>query len=435
MAKLTKAAVEAFTCPPGKKQAVLWDSETRGFGLRATAAGTRTFILQHRVKGTGQERQVAISRLNDPLNLHQAREAALRLKTQMLAGADPVVQREQERAAKAAQAVKNAAQSVTLREVMTDYLAKKRTRHGPLRPASKRDIERHMTTNLADWLDEPVSTITRDKCLAKYDELSERAPGQATQCLINLRALLNWARETHSNGDDYPLLPFNPVARMFKLRKPNPEAPRDRRIPTDKIGAVWNMLEKRRAAAHTPDERTAIDFVQCLLLTGCRKTELATLTWDRVHFNLGTFVIPKEIAKNHNGLTFPLTPMLRELLQRRPRVEGNPHVFATRGKKNPHIGDPRAAMDAVSEVAGMHLSPHDVRRTFDDIAKLCKVGEDERWKLLNHLPTDVHRKHYANSITVKALAEAVGSMHDWIKAEAEKAAAEEATLEETAVAG
>lgn len=424
MAKLTKERIEKFTCPPGRKQAVLWCSELRGFGVRATDKGVKTYILQFRVKGTGQERQRSLGRYND-VTLYDARAEAEALKNAMRKGVDPAheerrqrEEREAQEAQAAAQAVKDEAQSVTLRHVMEEYLLNKRTRHGPLRAASKRDIERHMTTNLVDWLDQPVSTITRDK----FNELSERAPGQANQCFINLRALLNRARENYSTDDVYPLLPFNPVERMFKLRKPNREEPRDRRIPIEKVGAVWHTLDKRREAAHNATERTAVDFVQCLILTGCRKTELASLTWDRVHFDLGTFVIPKEIAKNHNALTFPLTPMLRELLERRPRVKGSAYVFASWGKKSPYIGDPRGAMEAVSEVAGMHLSPHDLRRTFDDIAKLCKVGEDERWKLLNHLPTDVHRKHYANSITIKVLAEAVESMHDWIKAEAAKAA-------------
>lgn len=440
--KLTKTKVEALKCDEGKKFVVKWDSETRGFGVRVTQYGVKTFILQHRVKSTGQERQIAISRVNDPMGLSEARDEALRIKSQMLAGIDPMLQRKAQKAASEAQAAQDAAQTVTLREVMQDYLLNKRTRGEPLRPTTQRDIERHMTTNLADWLDEPVSTITRDKCLTRFNEItararakkradSERPTGaQANQCFAYLRALLNWAREKYSNGDDYPLLPFNPVERMFKLQKPNPEQPRDGRIPIAKIGAVWNMLAKRRADAHTPDERTAIDYVKFLILTGLRRSEAASLTWDRVHMQLGTFVIPKTIAKNHSTLTFPLTTMLRELLERRPRVEGNPYVFATRGKKSPHIGNPQAAMEAVSKAAGITLSPHDLRRTFDDIAKLCKVGEDERWKLLNHLPTDVHRKHYANVITINALRDAVESMHDWIKAEAAK----DATASEAAQA-
>lgn len=452
MAKLTKERIEKFTCPSGRKQAVLWCSELRGFGVRATDKGVKTYILQFRVKGTGQERQRSLGRYND-VTLYDARAEAEALKNAMRKGVDPAreerrqrEEREAQEAQAAAKAKEDVAQRITLREVMEEYLLNKHTDHGPLRPASKRDIERHMTVNLADWLDEPVATITREKCLARFHELSERAPGQANQCFINLRALLNRARENHSDGDNYPLLPFNPVERMFKLRKMNKEEPRDRRVPIEKVGAVWHLLDRRRASAHNATERTAVDLVQFLMLTGCRKIEAASLTWDRVYFNLGTFVIPKEIAKNHNALTFPLTPMLRELLERRPHVKGSPYVFASWGKKSPYIGDPRGAMEAVSQVAEWPptpkdiekgrtyagLSPHDLRRTFDDIAKRCKVGEDERWKLLNHVPgADVHRKHYANIVPMQALREAVESMHDWIKAEATKAATAHAAKQQT----
>jgi integrase len=404
MTKLTKKLVDEFRCPEGKQQAFLWCSERRGFALRVTAAGVKSFIVQGRV-GL-KERRETIGRYG-VYTVNQARKQAEDLLRDMRNGVDPRAEKKRQ-----------AALRVTLQEVADHYVENKRTKNGQLRASSKADINRHVTQNFTTWAREPVGSITRDKCLKHFNELTKRSPSQANQAFIILRALLNHAREMHATDDgDYPLLPINPVQRMLKLQKLNPEAPRDRRIPTEKIGAVWSMLQERIANARTFNDQSAAAYVAFLLLTGARKTEAATLTWDRINFDEGFFYVPKDIAKNHNPLVFPLSATLRELLNARPRVEGNEHVFASWGKKSGHIGDPRGVMDRVSGIAGTHLSLHDLRRTADDVAKVCKVDADERRQLLNHLSSDVHGRHYANNPDPVALLPAVESMHAWIVAQ------------------
>ncbi|MFM2271509.1 MAG: hypothetical protein RL702_574, partial [Pseudomonadota bacterium] len=46
-AKINKRSVDAFSAD-GQPQAVLWDSEIRGFGVRALPSGLKTFIVQYR---------------------------------------------------------------------------------------------------------------------------------------------------------------------------------------------------------------------------------------------------------------------------------------------------------------------------------------------------------------------------------------------------
>lgn len=401
MTKLTKKLVDSLECQPGKGQTFRWCSERRGFGVRVTSAGVKSFIVQGRV-GT-QERRETIGRYG-VFTVEQARERAEEILRGMRNGVDP-------RAEKKRQASLN----ITLQAVADDYVLNKRTKNGPLRASTKADIKRHVEQNFADWANQPIANINREKCLKVFNQITARSPSQANQAFVILRALINHAREMHATEDgEYPLLPVNPVQRMLKLRKLNPEEVRDRRIPTDKIGAVWSMLQERISNSRTFNDQNAAAYVSFLLLTGTRKTEAGTLTWDRVNFDEGWFFVPKDIAKNHNALTFPLSDTLRALLDSRTRVHDNPYVFASWGKKSGHIGDPRGIMERVSEIAGLHLSLHDLRRTADDVAKVCKVDSDERRQLLNHLSTDVHGRHYANNPDPSALAPAVQAMHAWI---------------------
>src|SRR3546814_15768242 len=58
--KLTKRRVDGLL-PPAKGQAVLWDTEVRGFGARILPSGTKTFILQYR-NPEGIQRRINIGR-------------------------------------------------------------------------------------------------------------------------------------------------------------------------------------------------------------------------------------------------------------------------------------------------------------------------------------------------------------------------------------
>ena len=61
--KLTEPVVKNLTAPE-KGQKIYWDSELKGFGLRATAGGAKAFILNYRTK-EGREGRYLIGRPQD----------------------------------------------------------------------------------------------------------------------------------------------------------------------------------------------------------------------------------------------------------------------------------------------------------------------------------------------------------------------------------
>jgi integrase len=405
--KLTKSKVEALPVPTDKDQVFYWDSETRGFGLRVTANGARSYIVQRPVNG--KTRRFTLGP-HGVLTCDGARKRAMEKLLEMMDGINPQTEKKRE-----------AAHTETLRNVMTDYLAHKRTKHGALRPTSKADIEKCVTKIFSEWADKPVVTITRDACLKRFRDLSKTAPAQANQSFRNLRALLNWAREKNATSDGtYPILPVNPVSQMFRqggMAKWNPQKARATRVPKDKIGAVWLLLE-RHANPDTNIASTCIsaDLIAFMLTTGTRVSEASKLTWDRVDLNGKLPTYHLAVTKNHNPVTFPISKPLHTLLTRRhaTRIEGNDFVFpAMRGKKG-HVGDPRAMFERVSETAGTHLHPHAMRRTFEDVAQTVGVDSDKRRQLLNHLASDVHGAAYANNPDPAVLMPAMEAVSAWI---------------------
>jgi len=94
MARINKRTVDTLKTPE-KRQALLWDSELRGFGVRITANGVKSYVLQYRNR-FGKSRHLTIGR-HGPLTPEGARKRATALLGQIADGKDPLEARQHER--------------------------------------------------------------------------------------------------------------------------------------------------------------------------------------------------------------------------------------------------------------------------------------------------------------------------------------------------
>lgn len=403
MPKLTKSIVNRSRIPESG-QSFVWCSEDRGFGVRINASGARTFIAQGRVNG--KVRRVSIGR-QGVFTVEQARFNARELLRGMRLGVDPVEEK-----------ARRHAQSVTLREAMADYCLHRRTKNGPLRERTKADVAHHGGHSFSDWLDKPITTITRAACLARFALLSKAGPTRANQAFIVLRAVLNFARDRY-RANDAPLLSENPVDVL--KRAWHPKKARTERIPSDRIGPVWRMLSRQRLeGSAAKGSRAAAAFVQFLILTGARWQEAALLTWDCVDLEgaVPSWHIPVHRSKTARLRTLPLSSQAVDLLRAQPDYPGNPYVFAGRVGEG-HLGHPGGTWRAVSAAAGLHLSAHSMRRTFTNVA--LKLGI-EMWKvelLTSHVPTTITLVHYTDTADLReTCALDIQRLGDWVVGQA-----------------
>ena len=388
--KLTKSVVE-HSMLPLKGQTFLWDSEIKGFGVRLTPSG-RTYIVQGRVNGV--DRRVSLGK-HGILTVQEARNKARAQLSSMLEGIDPVVEKK-----------RSDAYALTLQELSGKYIEARRD----LKPSSIADIKKHIEKSFVSWADRPAVEITRDKCATLFGELSERSPAQANQAFRVLRALLNYARAAYRSGDQ-PLIVENPVKIISDAKLWNRIQARSGRIPTDKIGIAWNVIQKLRNA---PDQskigETLADAVSFLLLTGARWSEAAALTWDQVDLKDGWWHLPD--PKNRKPLTFPMPKAAVEILERRDKT--NPFIFPARSGTG-HITEARGVLEKVSAAVGVRVSPHDLRRTFRAVSGECGV---EFWKtklLMGHkISGDVTISHYTETSDLRYLAPESNAIAGWI---------------------
>jgi hypothetical protein len=109
--KITKAAVDKMPIPDKNRQVDYFDTELKGFGVRASITGKMYFVMK---RVNGRKVRVTIGRHGE-FTPDKARNTAADLMTEMRAGENP---NEKKRAAKE--------RGIALKEVLGDYLSKRK---------------------------------------------------------------------------------------------------------------------------------------------------------------------------------------------------------------------------------------------------------------------------------------------------------------------
>ena len=95
--KITDKLVKEIESPETSNR-ITYDTDIKGFGVRVTKAGSKVFIFNYRVKGTGRERRYTIGTYDD-WSVAAARKEAQSLKRVRDRGGDPMGALHEKRAA------------------------------------------------------------------------------------------------------------------------------------------------------------------------------------------------------------------------------------------------------------------------------------------------------------------------------------------------
>lgn len=410
MVKLTKSFIDRVKSPASEYE-IHWDDAVSGYGLRVTPTGKRVFMVMGRVKG--KLVQFTIGNYG-VFTEDQARKKAQKVLQMMREGIDPRDVQKEDEAAK-----------VTLRQVADAYFYE---RPGMLRDTTRVEKDRHIETVWSAFKDKPIASITEADVRKRYTEMATKglrgkgpAPGQAQIATTTLSVLINFAMRRYKRSDGSPLITHNPVAAL-KADWPGFK-PRTRDIDEKHIGAVWNLLTDMRTFPKNQDAAAGIDLVRFLLLTGCRRSEGASLEWANVNLDEAWFHLPN--PKNDNPVWLPLSSQAVALLKARKPKDGDkgasPYVFPTRAKGG-YVGDTRAPLERIAKLIDQPISAHDLRRTYVSLG-VATLGIDlyKMELLTNHVPQGVTAKHYLRTSRLQYLLPETQRISDWIEQEAAKA--------------
>jgi integrase len=173
------------------------------------------------------------------------------------------------------------------------------------------------------------------------------------------------------------------------IKKPNDETPRDRVLDMREIKRIWDAA----ALVGYPFGL----FVRMLLLTGQRRTEVASMRWADVDLEAATWIIRAQDTKGERKQLVPLSAPTLAILGAAPQL--GPYVFTNDGKT--HISGfakGKARLDTFVSAGGEPLDPwtlHDLRRSAATHMVRLGVTETIVGRVLNHAPVGVTATVYA----------------------------------------
>ena len=358
---LTAKTIEGLKPAPLGGRYDVSDALVPGLGVRVTDKGKKTFILTARFPGSQNPTRRAIAEVG-AIELAAAREAARGWLQLIAAGVDPQVEKERKRreAERLPETFENVAQ-----RFLEQHVKKQGLRSAP-------ETERILSKYLyPKWRQREFVTIRRGDVARLLDDIEVSAPVMADRVLAVLSKLCAWyqARE-----ESYT----SPIVRGMRRTKPAERA-RDRILADDELKALWNAS----ASAGTFGA-----FVRVSLLTGQRRSKVASMRWDDVGDD-GTWIIPAEAREKANAERLALPQLARDVIAAQPQRKGNAYVFAGRleGSLN-GFSKCKAAIDsAIEKERGAPLASwtlHDLRRTAKSLMVRAGVRPDISERVLGH---------------------------------------------------
>jgi integrase len=320
--------------PPSSGNRVFFDSEVSGFGLRVTANGARSFILNYRTVG-GRERRKTIGAW--PIwTATDARREAARLRHLVDQGGDPLAEVQAERSA----------------PTMADLCDRFEQEHLPKkRKGTSDDYKRMLRVYIRPHFG---SMKVSDIDFVHVDRLHRKITADG--------------HKRRANNVIAVLSKMFTLSMKWKMRSDNPckgieknhENQRRRYMKGDELARVTAAL-----AAH-PGKQAA-DVIRVLLLTGCRRGEALAMKWADIDLTTGTWSKPASSVKQKEAHQVPLSAPIRLLLSRiaeEQGVDSTPFVFPSDSGSG-HRADVKRDWKAICKAAGITgLRIHDLRHSF-----------------------------------------------------------------------
>ncbi|MCU7933222.1 MAG: integrase arm-type DNA-binding domain-containing protein [Candidatus Thiodiazotropha sp. (ex Codakia rugifera)] len=364
--KLTKTAVEQAAIPAAG-QVFYRDDQLKGFALRVTSGGAKSFVVEKRINR--KVKRKTLGRFGE-LTAEQARKQAQKFLGQVASGEDPISEKKDQQT-----------QTVTLSEAFELYLKVR----SALKETTVRDYRRLMKEIFKDWQDRELRNITKDMVQKRHRDYGKRSQARANNAMRLLKAVFNFARGQYEDSQGHSLFPENPVDRLSHVKAWFRVERRRTLIKKSELPAWFEAVERLREEGD-PTSETIADYLILLLLTGLRRSEGMNLQWADVDFVDRTLRVND--TKNREPLILPLSDTLFELLKRREGQHESSYVFP--GSTGGRIIEPRKQLFKVIEWSGVSFTLHDLRRTFITIGESLELSQYAIKHLVNHkMPNDV----------------------------------------------
>jgi integrase len=266
--KLTDLLVKRLKAPD-TGQKTHFDETLRGFGVRVSQGGTKSFIVMY-----GPSRKLRTLGRYPALSLADARKEAKRVQVEVLEHSDHLAQPER----------------VNFAGARARFLADSKVRN---KERTYTDYRRLLNRHFAYTKD--ISDVSRRDVMSVIEGLAT-TPSEQQHAFVAIRIMMNWCfKRGLIDSSPVPPLSFTTPARSHILSD-------------DDLAAVWHRKDEIRYPYG--------NIIQLLLLTGQRRGEIAALRRSWIEDDL--IVFPKGFTKNKREHRLPLSPMAQKVLSGLP---------------------------------------------------------------------------------------------------------------------
>jgi integrase len=291
---ITEKTVKALR-PPYSGNSIYYDREVRGFGVRITANGAVSFVLNYSIGG--RERRYTIANYPDK-SATWARDEALKLRGKIHDGIDPLEERQQTYA------------EPTVADLAHDYLERHARPHK--RPGSIRNDEALLNKIILPKLGTlRVSRVGR-RDIEKLHSGLKATPYHGNRALSLLSKMFSLAQEWQWRTDT----PTKGIPRFDEDRREN-------------WLSVEQLASLTRALAEYSDQGAA-DALRLLILTGAREGEVLSATWDQFDLKRGRWTKPSHHTKQKKIEHVPLSRAALDVLNRMAKSRTSDVLFPGR---------------------------------------------------------------------------------------------------------
>tara|TARA_R110002051_G_scaffold28421_1_gene67560 strand:+ start:160 stop:1416 length:1257 start_codon:yes stop_codon:yes gene_type:complete len=349
------------------KAVIHQDEVVNGFAV-CTKSASKNYLINKRINGKLHRRVIGDCSI---ITLQDAREQAMSLISDLMQGKDPFNDDMKDVVVP------------TLGEAYEYYIS-----HKPgLKQSTIDTYNRQIPGKLAEWLDRSMNEIMQSNVTEKHLELTKLSPSQANATFRALNAVWNFSRLSFLDKSESPIIKPSPIEILTAKKLWNTVKPRTKYLSEDTMGNyVRVLLDFRSEDFHTmqPHSNNARDIMLLFLCTGIRANEGYTLRWDFIDLKHGTMTIHE--TKNGDALHVPLGKVMCAMLAHRHHYrQDEPWLFPSRLKEcDGNLTDISKQYKNIGDAAGIHITPHDLRRTFSTIGDILNLNISVIKRLMNH---------------------------------------------------
>ena len=311
MPNITQATIASIR--PSGSVIYIRDSDLKGFGIKITAKGQATFIVEGRIK-KGPTYRITLGSI-ELTSLREAKAQAYDILASAKRGIDPRFDR-----------VTAPIGSQTLKWCLEQHLSIR-----VISPSTERTYKNQILNAFKDWYNLPVEQITAPLIAERRVKLlkSGKSEDYIASCFRTLKAVLG--------NSDITINPVTSAAKKYSFSVQSSPTEKEEFLREKQIAA---LIEQYTLQDQSVDEVYSLDDTYLgikpkpnvtaaalyLLLIGGREQDVYNLTWDMIDEEQNIIKYPSRSKKEKRQHVIPLVGMVEDIIYAQPKHILHPHL-------------------------------------------------------------------------------------------------------------